>query len=65
MRNTPLRKGFRLREWDVLPKEGELRGSRGVRKLEPKVMQLLLCLANQAGRAVDRETPIDTVWTAA
>ena len=46
----------------MLPKEGELRGSRGVTKLEPKVMRLLLCLANQAGRAVDRETLIDTVW---
>ena len=62
MRTSPLNAGFRMKHWEVLPLEGELRSADGVERLEPKVMRLLVCLAEQAGQAVTRDTLIDEVW---
>jgi Tol biopolymer transport system component/DNA-binding winged helix-turn-helix (wHTH) protein len=53
---------FRVGEWEVQPSVNRLRnGDREVR-LEPKVMQVLVCLADAGGEVVSREELIARVW---
>jgi Tol biopolymer transport system component/DNA-binding winged helix-turn-helix (wHTH) protein len=53
---------FRLGEWEVLPASGELRGRRGIERLRPLLMDVLLRLAFGAGEVVRRETLLEDVW---
>jgi DNA-binding winged helix-turn-helix (wHTH) protein/TolB-like protein len=55
---------FRLGEWLVTPKLNSLSSSDKTVRLEPKVMQVLVCLANTAklGDVVSKETLMRTVW---
>lgn len=54
---------FRVGEWTVYPDTDRIqRGDEEV-KLEPKAMKVLLCLAQNAGNVVSRETLENTVWT--
>jgi adenylate cyclase len=58
-----LRAGFRLGSlWEVRPLLGTLAGERGVVHLEPKVMGVLVCLAERAGEVVTRDEFIECVW---
>lgn len=53
---------FRLGELEVLPASGELRGRRGVERLRPLLMDILLRLAARPGEVVRRETLLEDVW---
>ena len=54
--------GFRLGSWDVRPNHGTLQGPGGTIRLEPRVMDVLVCLAERAGGVVTREQFIQRVW---
>ncbi len=57
-----LNKGFVLGEWQVLPLAGRLaRGDHSVH-VEPKVMEVLVCLAQSPGETVSREQLLNEVW---
>lgn len=60
--DVALRKGFRLGEWVVKPIEGLLEGAQGPRHLQPKTMDVLVCLAAQPGQVVTRDEIIERVW---
>jgi DNA-binding winged helix-turn-helix (wHTH) protein/TolB-like protein len=55
---------FRLGTWLVTPKLNSLSSADKTVRLEPKVMQVLVCLANtaQTGDLVSKETLMRTVW---
>ncbi len=54
--------GFRLGPWEVRPTLGTLNGPGGTAHLEPKVMAVLVCLAEQPGEVVTRDQLITRVW---
>ena len=58
-----LTSGFRIGEWDVRPIEGQLIGPDGPVHLEPKVMDVLICLAANAGNLTERDTLLAEVWS--
>jgi DNA-binding winged helix-turn-helix (wHTH) protein len=53
---------FRLGEWIIQPSVNRLRRGDDVVRLEPKVMQVLVGLADNAGEVVSREDLIARVW---
>lgn len=53
---------FRLGDFEVLPASNELRGRRGLQRLRPLLMQILVRLAAQPGEVVRRETLLEEVW---
>ncbi|MEM7503197.1 MAG: winged helix-turn-helix domain-containing protein, partial [Pseudomonadota bacterium] len=53
---------FQLGDWHVTPLRGVIHGPDGSRRLTPKAMDVLLCLAKQPGEVVDRETFQRDVW---
>ena len=53
---------FRLDELAIDPRAGEITGPVGREKLDPKVMDVLVMLARDAGRVVLREDLIAGVW---
>lgn len=55
--------GFRLRDWEVYPRQNRLKGPRGVRTIEPKVMDVLVLLAERQGDIVSRDDFLALVWT--
>ncbi len=57
-----LKAGFDLGDWQVTPLEGRLTGPDGERHLRPRVMDVLLVLADNAGTVVERETLVRAVW---
>lgn len=57
-----LRGDFRLGDWLVQPLLNRLTGAEKVIKLEPKVMRVLVCLAEQRGHPVTREQLMRDVW---
>ena len=59
---TDLRTGFRLGVWRVEPQESRLYGPTGTLVLEPEHMQLLVCLVEHHGEAVDRRTLRERAW---
>jgi len=59
---TDLRTGFRLGVWRVEPQESRLSGPTGSLVLEPEHMQLLVCLVEHHGEAVDRRTLRQRAW---
>jgi TolB-like protein/DNA-binding winged helix-turn-helix (wHTH) protein len=55
--------GFRLGHlWEVRPSLGTLQGEGGAVHLEPKVMGVLVCLAERPGEVVTRDEFIRCVW---
>jgi len=62
---APARRGggpFRLAHWEVQPARSLLVGPDGTRHLEPKVMDVLVLLAERSGEVVSKETITDSVW---
>ena len=57
-----LRRGFRLGDIHVSPMEGRITGADKNSHLPPKVMDVLLCLAESAGDVVERDTLLEKVW---
>lgn len=57
-----LRDGFRIAEWHVEPKLHRITGPDGVVRVPPRAMDVLVCLAEQAGEVVTREALLARVW---
>ncbi len=53
---------FRVGDWLVAPRGNRLRGPEGTVRLEPKVMDVLECLAAHPGRTVTKEEFMERVW---
>jgi TolB-like protein/DNA-binding winged helix-turn-helix (wHTH) protein/tetratricopeptide (TPR) repeat protein len=53
---------FQVGDWRIEPDTGRMRCGETEVKLEPKVMTVLLSLANQAGKVVTREQLEATAW---
>ena len=57
-----LRAGFELGPWSVDPGLDRLARDGGSVGLEPRAMDLLVCLAERAGETVSKETLLEEVW---
>ncbi len=57
-----LQNGFKLDDREIRPLEGEVAGPGGVRHVHPKVMEVLVCLAEKPGKVVRRDEILDQVW---
>ncbi len=57
-----LKHGFLVGTWEVRPLTGELIGASGTVHLEPKVMEVLLVLAEHPRAVVEREELLQRVW---
>ena len=63
MMASELQQGFRLGPWNVEPLRGAVTGPDGIeRHLEPKVMDVFVCLAEHHDELVTREHLQDVVW---
>ena len=60
--NDTLQSGFRIGDWEVYPQENLLKGPDRARVLEPKVMDVLVFLAERQGEVVSRQQILDAVW---
>lgn len=60
--NTDQHREFKLGKWHVTPLRGVIHGPDGHRRITPKAMDVLLCLARRPGEVVDRETFQQEVW---
>lgn len=61
MNNIP-RNGFSIGSLRVNPLEGWIEGPDGIEHVQPKVMDVLLCLARQPGDVVERDAIVNEVW---
>ena len=59
---TKLRTGFQLGEWLVRPQDGSLGAPPRTARIEPLLMELLVCLCARAGEVVSKQELIDAVW---
>jgi TolB-like protein/DNA-binding winged helix-turn-helix (wHTH) protein/Flp pilus assembly protein TadD len=57
-----MKSAFRIGEWLVEPRADQLVGPEETIKIEPRVMQVLVYLAQHAGEVVTREEIIQAVW---
>lgn len=57
--------GFRLGATDVYPARGEIATGDETRRLEPRVMDVLVLLARRQGEVVSRDALIEDVWRGA
>ena len=57
-----LRNGFTLGEWTVLPLESRLVSGETSSRVQPKSMDVLLCLAEANGEVVERDELLRQVW---
>jgi DNA-binding winged helix-turn-helix (wHTH) protein/TolB-like protein len=57
-----LKSGFQFDKWKVLPDRNVLIGPTGEMHIEPKMMDVLVFLANNRGEIVDRDTLISNIW---
>jgi TolB-like protein/DNA-binding winged helix-turn-helix (wHTH) protein len=57
-----LRNGFTLGQWDVYPLEGRIVGEGREQRLQPKSVDVLMFLAENAGTVVEREQLLRHVW---
>ena len=63
MEQKPLEgKRFRLGEWLVDPRDCTVRSADSTRRVEPQVIELLLCLASHPGQVVSRQQIVEEVW---
>ncbi len=60
--NRELQQGFRLGEWLVRPLANKLTNDDGDVHVEPKVMDVLLCLADAKDQVVTRRELLEKVW---
>ena len=54
---------FRVGQWLVQPQLNLIQGPGGDTPVEPKAMDVLVCLAKQAGEVVPKERLMQAVWT--
>ena len=62
MTESGLQQGFHLGDWIVLPLEGRIAGPTGSTHIEPKVMDVLVCLARRPGAVITRDELLAAVW---
>jgi len=62
MRQVDLKSPFALEDWIVEPEFNQLSQGNASRRIEPKVMSVLLLLAGQAQRVVSKDEILRTVW---
>ncbi|RFP70227.1 hypothetical protein DZK26_00410 [Wenzhouxiangella sp. 15190] len=55
--------GFRLREWRVEPQQNRISGPDGEIRLTPRTMDVLVLLAERAGKVVGRDEFSERVWS--
>lgn len=60
--NTVVPKSFRVAEWHVEPRLNRISKGEKVHQLEPRIMQVLICLLEHAGEVVTRDQLMETVW---
>jgi TolB-like protein/DNA-binding winged helix-turn-helix (wHTH) protein/tetratricopeptide (TPR) repeat protein len=60
--NIEIQQGFQLGVWRVHPDQGLLEGEDGQFHLEPKVMEVLVYLAQNQDKVVKRDDLINEVW---
>jgi Tol biopolymer transport system component/DNA-binding winged helix-turn-helix (wHTH) protein len=60
--DSTLRHGFMLGQVSVDPVSGEMRGPGGTEHLDPKVMEVLVSLAERPGQVVLREELFERAW---
>ena len=53
---------FCVGEWVVIPAENRLNSEHDSRRIEPRTMEVLVCLAERAGDVVSKTALIDYVW---
>ena len=53
---------FYIGRWLIQPRQNRIRGPEKTTRVEPKVMDVLLCLARQPGEVVTRDQLLETVW---
>ena len=59
---STLSHGFTLGQYHVRPRQEQIQGPEQTYHLEPKVMQVLVTLAEHAQRPVSRDQLLETVW---
>ena len=57
-----LRAGFTLGSWHIYPLEGRVVGENHDRRIQPKTMDVLVCLAEASGEVVERDDLLSQVW---
>jgi DNA-binding response OmpR family regulator len=60
--SPPLKAGFRIGDWAVHPQENRLCSADRDCDLEPRVMDVLVYLAERQGQVVSRQEVLDSVW---
>ncbi len=53
---------FTLGDWHVMPLRGVIEGPEGERRLTPKAVDVLLCMARRPGEVVERDLFLQEVW---
>ena len=53
---------FRIKDWTVQPSLNRLEGPDGEVQIEPRLMELLLCLAQTPGEVISRRELLHLVW---
>lgn len=56
------RDGFTIGDWTIYPLEGRLVSAHGESHVQPKSMDVLLCLVDSAGSVVERDVILHNVW---
>jgi len=59
---SPLLKGFSFNGWEVKPLAGKLSNEAEEFHLEPRIMDVLVCLASHQGEVVTRDVLLSEVW---
>jgi DNA-binding winged helix-turn-helix (wHTH) protein len=60
---APPRQPFGLGEWRIVPTLDRISRGNEIVRVPPRVMQVLLCLADDPGQVVTKQQLIDTVWS--
>lgn len=58
----PLRKGFRLEEWIIQPQLNRILNNGQTIQVQPKIMDVLVCLAESRGEVVLKKELFQIVW---
>jgi DNA-binding winged helix-turn-helix (wHTH) protein len=57
-----MKDAFQVGEWEVHPQTNEILRGEEIRRLEPKVMDVLCYLADHSGKVLTKERLIQAVW---
>lgn len=60
---TDLQKGFYLENWYIEPHLGNVTGEHRTIRLEPKIMEVLVCMAERQGEVIRKEDFFQKTWS--